>query len=380
MASLLASSRPAVGGRIWSSGTRGLFFSTGRSFRADPGSTATEVGQSEKFETGTDDHSDRSRAERGPLIRRVKEHTPYQRRARQQFGPLSLEADRLEKDIVRGVIDPKVALQENISKGRADADVVAACLRGAMISATTTRPDLLCSNIASLVLQHIWKDSQLWSQFVYAHPHAMFYLCRFAVAENLDQILVEWLFVQDQALIPTRANTRRDSYWRSSLLAKLADAYFLRDRNLNSAIMLLFRVMDRHKSLASHESVKIQPQAASTRVCQHLLKHTAADGTDYRLFDRFKRFYTLLFRKMNKEIGHELDMIHLECVHPTKPQYLPAVHYLSGLKKEDLAVTNASHDLNYHVQKIIQTALSVAEKANDQESVKRLKEMSRRFS
>ena len=252
--------------------------------------------------------------------------------------------------------------------------------------AKTTRPDILGGNIASLVLQHIWRDSQLWSQFLYAHPAAVAYLCHFAVAENLDLILVDWLFVKDKALVPTRAHTdaNRDSYWRSSVLAKLVDAYFVRDRNLNSAIMLLFRVLKRHRSLSSHESVRLPYQAASKRICRHLLKsNAAAAGTEPALFDRFKGFYRLLaakFEKWNNRITHELNMVHLDCVHPTQPQYLPAVHYLSDLKKEDMATTDARHDLNENVREIIRTALSRAEKANDRESVKRLKEQLRRFS
>lgn len=385
MASLLASSRPAVGGKIWSSGIRGLFFSTARSLRAASDSTATEVGQSKKFETGTDESLGRSLAEGRPLIRRVVESSPHQRRARQQFGRPSSEAESLERDILRGTIDPEVALQEKISNGRADADVVAACLAGAMHLAKTTRPDILGGNIASLVLQHIWRDSQSWSQFLYAHPAAVAYLCHFAVAENLDSILVDWLFVKDKALVPTRAHTdaNRDSYWRSSVLAKLVDAYFVRDRNLNSAIMLLFRVLKRHRSLSSHESVRLPYQAASKRICRHLFRSNAAAGTEPALFDRFKRFYRLLaakYEKWNNRITHELNMVHLDCVHPTQPQYLPVAHYLSDLKKEDMATTDARHDLNENVREIIQTALSLAEKANDRESVKRLNEQLRRFS
>lgn len=287
-------------------------------------------------------------------------------------------------DIRRGIIGPEAALQEQISKGSADADVVAACIRGAM-SLSIARPEAPPGNIASLILQHIWEDSQLWSRFVYAHPNAFLYLCQFAVSERLDKILVDWLFVQDKAVVPTRPirGADRESYWRSALLANLAHAYFLRDRNLNSAIMLLFKVLKRRMSIEPHGACRIPYQAASVQICRHLIRHEGAAGTKPKLFDQFKGFYKRsahIYGKANNRISHELDMVHLECVHPAKPQYLPAVHYLSDLETRDLAMTNARHHLGYHIQEIIKTALPLAEKANDEESVKRLKEKLKVFA
>lgn len=318
------------------------------------------------------------------MIRRVKDSTPGHRYARRHYGPLSSEADQLLKDIRRGIIGPESALQEQISKGSADADVVAACLRGAM-SLSILRPEAPPGNIASMILQHIWGNSQLWSRFVYAHPNAFLYLCQFAVSERLDKILVDWLFVQDKAVIPMRPlrGADRESYWRSALLANLAHAYFSRDRNLNSAIMLLFKVVRRRMSIASHDAGSIPHQAASLQICRHLIRHEGAAGTKPKLFDQFKGFYDRsahVYEKANNRISHELDMVHLECVHPTKPQYLPAVQYLSDLQTQDFAMTNARHHLGYHTREIIKTALPLAEKANDEESVKRLKEKLKVFA
>lgn len=270
-----------------------------------------------------------------------------------RLGPLTTEDQEVQRRLHLPASKPARILRQSISAGVASVHVVRLCIdaqRREVTQAPRAKQRKIVEaqeKIASVALNHLLSDFNLWAPFAVHCSDALFALCYYAIAEGLGtNVFVDWMTTELPGCIaPT-------SSWRGSILRSLIAAYIAYDNghNKDKAIeCFLNAASSRRSAKIKYEEKLARNEIPGKPPILYLslfpgwiaLTATLTQGytrdTNPKLYDKLLEAISVpgVYKGTQYELAFDKALLLLH--HPGRPQEAEAVHILREFAAGKLA-------------------------------------------
>lgn len=269
--------------------------------------------------------------------------------AESRFGPLSSQAKSLRESLANKEVDTFTFAKTYLTNSSIDTEIIRVLVIAAKEElfqlAPSKRREAYSARLFELgkaVLSRIWEDPRIWLTVV-ADPQALWALAWFAMLDNVDNLMLEWIKVDlSRSLHNNDWNqTMRGANWRGNILARLIEVGCITAGNLtaDTAIRHFVDIVKWRQLLINSESLCASEMHNPlwVRDVNHMqlgyaavsLTSNLARGSFYRtssqLWDEYAAIRPTLV-KPDTPLWHmygikqaELDLARLDVFHPKRP-------------------------------------------------------------
>ncbi|KAK3642752.1 hypothetical protein LTR56_010576 [Elasticomyces elasticus] len=240
---------------------------------------------------------------------------------------------QLQKPLLNNSADPVKTFRDRLQAGSTDLETTRVCLqvyydRLTKVKRAERRTMIQNDNIGGLSLQWLWSEQRRWVRAVTSDVMSLQRICYFAVAESLDDLLVQSLALPLPPLLDQAEEALDTHQWRGAVLREIIRSHLMLDSNSSAdeAIDKFFKVAD---LVLVARSAPLRPKSPLARTSLYpaeveLIKQlctTRFYKTDPARYDNFARFVAG-GKRFTQFTGAQLAL-----AHPTLPDAQPALSY-----------------------------------------------------
>ena len=161
---------------------------------------------------------------------------------------------------------PALLLRDLTSEGEATLDAFYLCLMAAdkhlkQMPRKMRRAEIDNTPIVVVLLEYIWGRPDLWIPLVLRDHETKFVICYLAIAERLEDYIVQWLEIDDSPSYAEHLSADGVHTWRGPLLRGLVAAHLFldSDRSADAALRCFFHALEN----------KLKAKSAFSRSAEH---------------------------------------------------------------------------------------------------------------
>lgn len=298
------------------------------------------------------------RANTSPRSSATQSSAELSTKRQRDFGDWSQSAQKLHFDIQKGHINAVEHLEECIRKNQASLEIVRACLDASMerlfqhkraVKRQEVR-EAEMNRLARVVLQYVWEDPELWKPLTGADGKASMQICYFAVAEGLEDLLLEWLTIELPGEVPYYTTWNEGivggAQWRNYLFRHVLHAHILLDtkQSADEAIESYLKISEKarlikiafHKDANRDTGIRVPPlvtlsvTSPGTRLAVALCsgRYGKTSPNLWSAFMKTRKVYDASTDTPQSKLASQYTWAALNLLHPGAPTCDDAITFL----------------------------------------------------